>query len=292
MAQRAQQIAGHLNYPSGMLAGQVAIITGSGQGIGAECARLFANEGAKVIVCDVDSSKADAVASSINATTPNAAISVPGDVTDPSYFSVLVKKAAEFGGGKIHFIVNNAGYTWDGVIHKMGDKQWDTMVAVHNTAPFRLIREAAPYFRVKDGENRCIVNISSTSGTHGNAGQANYSLAKAGVVGLTKTVAKEWGPQFGVRANTVAFGHINTRLTQAKESGAFITTPDGQRIALGIPSAQLSARKGGDAATYTDIPLGRPGTATEAAGAVLAVCSPLFSYVSGQTIEVTGGRMM
>ena len=170
-------------------------ITGSGQGIGAECARLFANEGAKVIVCDVDRSKADAVASSINATTPNAAISVPGDVTDPSYFSVLVKKAAEFGGGKIHFIVNNAGYTWDGVIHKMGDKQWDTMVAVHNTAPFRLIREAAPYFRVKDGENRCIVNISSTSGTHGNAGQANYSLAKAGVVGLTKTVAKEWGPQ-------------------------------------------------------------------------------------------------
>ncbi|KIW10364.1 hypothetical protein PV08_11326 [Exophiala spinifera] len=292
MAQRAQQIAGHLNYPSGMLAGQTAIITGSGQGIGAECARLFANEGAKVIVCDVDSAKADAVASSIKAATPNSAISVPGDVTDPNYFPVLVKKAAEFGGGKIHFIVNNAGYTWDGVIHKMGDKQWETMIAVHNTAPFRLVREAAPYFRVKDGENRCIVNISSTSGTHGNAGQANYSLAKAGVLGLTKTIAKEWGPQFGVRANTVAFGHINTRLTQAKESGAFITTPDGQRVALGIPSAQLNARKGGNDKAYVDIPLGRPGSATEAASAVLAVCSPLFSYVSGQTIEVTGGRQI
>lgn len=175
-------------------------ITGSGQGIGAECARLFANEGAKVVVCDVDAAKSEAVAKSINDASPNRAISVPGDVTDPSYFPVLVNKAAEFGGGKIHIIVNNAGYTWDGVIHKITDKQWDTIINVHNTAPFRLIRQAAPYFRVKDGENRCIINISSTSGTHGNAGQANYSLAKAGVTGLTKTIAKEWGPQ--VRSHT------------------------------------------------------------------------------------------
>jgi 3-oxoacyl-[acyl-carrier protein] reductase len=129
---------------------------------------------------------------------------VPGDVTDPSYFPKLVKAAADFGGGKIHIIVNNAGYTWDGVIHKMSDKQFDTMLAVHNTAPFRLVREAAPYFRVKDGEPRCIVQIASTSGTHGNAGQINYSIAKAGVTGMTKTIAKEWGPQFGVRANTIA----------------------------------------------------------------------------------------
>jgi len=169
---------------------------GSGQGIGAEAARLFANEGCKVVVCDVDSAKADAVAKAINDASPNRAISVPGDVLDKGYFEVLVRKAAEFGGGKIHYIVNNAGYTWDGVIHKMSDKQWDTILAVHTTAPFRLVRTAAPYFRVKDGENRCIVNISSTSGTHGNAGQANYSLAKAGVTGLTKTIAKEWGPQF------------------------------------------------------------------------------------------------
>ncbi|KEF61403.1 3-oxoacyl-[acyl-carrier protein] reductase [Exophiala aquamarina CBS 119918] len=291
MAQRAQQIASHLNYPSGLLAGQVAIITGSGQGIGEEAARLFANEGAKVVICDVDSAKSDAVAKSINDASPGRAISVPGDVTDPNYFPVLVSKAAEFGNGKIHIIVNNAGYTWDGVIHKTTDKQWDTIIAVHNTAPFRLIRQAAPYFRVKDGEKRVIINISSTSGTHGNAGQANYSLAKAGVTGLTKTIAKEWGPQFGVRANTIAFGHINTRLTQAKESGAFITTADGQRVALGIPGAQIADRKGAaDAQPYKDIPLGRPGTATEAASSILAVCSPLFSYVNGQTIEVTGGR--
>jgi len=169
----------------------------------------------------------------------------------------------------------------------------DTILDVHGKAPFRLIREAAPYFRVKDGEPRSIVNIASTSGTHGNAGQANYSLAKAGVVGLSKTVAKEWGPQFGVRANTVAFGHIATRLTAAKEEGAFIVTPNGDRVALGIPGKQIAERKGVDPnAAYKDIPLGRPGTATEAASAVLAVVSPLFSYVNGQTIEVTGGRNM
>lgn len=139
-----------------------------------------------MVVCDVDSAKSEAVAKALNDVAPNRAISVAGDVTDPNYINVLVKRAAEFGGGKIHYIVNNAGYTWDGVIHKITDKQWDTIIAVHNTAPFRLVRAAAPYFRVKDGEKRAIVNVSSTSGTHGNAGQANYSLAKAGVVGLTK----------------------------------------------------------------------------------------------------------
>lgn len=148
-----------------------------------------------MVVTDVDSAKADAVAKSINDASPGRALAVAGDVTDPNFFPVLVQKTAEFGNGKIHIIVNNAGYTWDGVIHKITDKQWDTILAVHNTAPFRLIRQAAPYFRVKDGEKRVIINISSTSGTHGNAGQANYSLAKAGVLGLTKTIAKEWGPQ-------------------------------------------------------------------------------------------------
>ena len=111
---------------------------------------------------------------------------------DDAYIADLIKKSAEFGGGKIHIIVNNAGYTWDGVIHKMTDKQWHTIVDVHGTAPFKIIRAAAPYFRVKDGEARNIINISSTSGVHGNAGQINYALAKAGVTGLTKTVAKEY----------------------------------------------------------------------------------------------------
>ncbi|OBT69465.1 3-oxoacyl-[acyl-carrier protein] reductase [Pseudogymnoascus sp. 23342-1-I1] len=287
MASRAQQIAGHLNWPKGMLAGQVAIITGSGQGIGAEAARLFANEGAKVVVADIDAAKASDVAKKINES-GGSAISVAGDVLDDKYLETLVKKAAEFGNGKIHIIVNNAGFTWDGVIHKMTDKQWETMLAVHNTAPFKLVRAAAPYFRVKDGEPRNIINISSTSGVHGNAGQANYAVGKAGIVGLTKVIAKEWGPAFGVRANTVAFGHIATRLTQAKEKGAFVTTPDGEKVALGIPGKPAAA----GSVPYADIPLRRPGSPSEGASSILAVASPLFAYVSGQTIMVTGGRNM
>ncbi|KAM5354499.1 hypothetical protein ACJ41O_001146 [Fusarium nematophilum] len=285
---RVNQLAGHLNYPKGLLAGQVAIITGSGQGIGAEAARLFANEGAKVVVADIDAEKSSSVAESINKS-GGQAIAVPGDITKADYIDTLIKSAADFGGGKINIIVNNAGYTWDGVIHKMSDKQWDTIIALHCTAPFALVRAASPYFRVRDGAPRCIVNISSTSGVHGNAGQLNYALAKAGVTGFTKTIAKEWGPAFGVRANTVAFGHILTRLTAAKEDGAFVTGPDGEKIALGIPTKQTQAA--GDAA-HADIALRRPGTATEAASSILAVASPLFSYVTGQTIMVTGGRNM
>lgn len=125
-------------------------------------------------------------------------------------------------------------------------------------------------------------------------GQANYAVAKAGIVGLTKTIAKEWGPGFGVRANTIAFGFVQTRLTAAKEDGAFVTTPDGTKVPLGIPGKQLQSRAGapGAQAKYPDIPLGRPASPLEAARAVLAVASPLFSYVSGETIRVTGGRNM
>ncbi|KAL2189428.1 NAD(P)-binding protein [Thermothelomyces heterothallicus CBS 203.75] len=288
MSERIKQIARQLNYPKGLLAGQLAIITGAGQGIGAECARLFANEGAKVVVSDIDAAKAEEVASKIRAS-GGEALAVAGDLLKDECIKQLIQKAAAFGNGKIHILVNNAGFTWDAVIHKMTDKQWDTMLAMHGTVPFKLVREAAPYFRVKDGEPRNIVNISSTSGLHGNAGQLNYAMAKAGVVGLTKTIAKEWGPAFGVRANTVAFGHIETRLTANKEAGAFIEV-DGQRVALGIPAKQKAAPAG--AVPYADIPLRRPGTATEAASAVLAIASPLSSYISGQTISVTGGRNM
>ncbi|KAI0536482.1 3-oxoacyl-reductase [Xylaria digitata] len=289
MSERLSQLAAQLNYPKGMLAGQTAIITGSGQGIGAETAKLFANEGAKVIISDIDAAKAKAVADSINSTSPGRALAVPGDVLDTVYHAPLIKEAADFGGGKIHILVNNAGYTWDGVIHKMTDDQWDTIVNLHTTAPFRLIRAAAPYFRVKDGEPRCIVNISSTSGMHGNAGQINYAMAKAGVAGMTKTIAKEWGPSFGVRANAVAFGHIETRLTQAKEKGAFIVGPKGEHIKVGIPQG---TKQGSPEQLHADIPLRRPGQPSEAAAAILAVASPLFSYVTGQTIMVTGGRNM
>ncbi|PHH83914.1 hypothetical protein CDD83_2801 [Cordyceps sp. RAO-2017] len=287
MAQeRIAQLAGQLNYPRGLLAGQVAIVTGAGQGIGAETARLFANEGARVVVADIDADKCAAVADAIVGA-GGRAIGVPGDMLDAAYVEALVGRAAAFGDGQLDVIVNNAGYTWDGVIHRMTDRQWETMVALHCTAPFRLVRAAAPYFRRRDGRARAIVNVSSTSGVHGSAGQVNYALAKAGVVGMTKTIAKEWGPAFGVRCNAVAFGRIDTRLTRAKEEGASVPGPGGESIALGIPRRQL-----GSGADYPDIPLGRPGTATEAAASILAVASPLFAYVTGQTIMVTGGRNM
>ncbi|KAI0508538.1 3-oxoacyl-reductase [Xylaria bambusicola] len=288
MSERVSQLAAQLNYPKGMLAGQTAIITGSGQGIGAETARLFANEGAKVIVTDIDATKAEAVAAEINSASPGRALAVPGDVLDTAYQASLIEKAVAFGNGKLHILVNNAGYTWDGVIHKMSDDQWDTIVNLHTTAPFKLVRAAAPYFRVRDGEPRCIVNVSSTSGVHGNAGQINYAMAKAGVTGMTKTIAKEWGPRFGVRANAVAFGFIATRLTQAKEKGAFVTGPKGEKIVVGIPQGTKQPEQ----QAHADIPLRRPGQPSEAAAAILAVASPLFSYVTGQTIMVTGGRNM
>lgn len=166
----------------------------------------------------------------------------------------------------------------------MTDAQWSTILELHATVPFRLIRAAAPYFRVADGEARCIVNVSSTSGLHGNAGQANYAMAKAGVTGLTKTVAKEWA-RYGVRCNCVAFGRVETRLTGAKEEGAYVETGSGERVALGIPE-----KVRGDG--VRDIPLGRGATAREAAGAILMMCSPFTSYVTGETLRVTGGRGM
>jgi len=272
----------------GLLKGQVAIITGSGQGIGEACAVLFAREGAKVVVTDLDASKAEKVAQAINAA-GGSAIAVGGDVTDEKYPDKLIQATIK-AFGKINIIVNNAGYTWDGMLHKMTDKQWDAMLLVHNTAPFRLIRAAAPYMRDaakkeqdegKTPENRAIVNVSSTSGLHGNIGQANYATAKLGVVGLTKTVAKEWG-SFGIRCNAVAFGFIDTRLTRPKEDNAIMEV-DGKKIPLGIPKAALEKRD------WNAVPLGRGGRADEAANSVLFLASPLSSYVTGHTLEVTGG---
>jgi len=284
MTERLSQLQGHLSntYSRGLLSGKTAIITGSGQGIGAECARLFANEGARVVVCDIDAEKSKAVADEI-VKNGGQALSFPGDVQSQAYNDALVKAAADLGGdNKIHILVLMAGFTWDGVIHKMTDKQWDAMLSIHNTGPFKLVRAAAPYFRLTDKEDRSVITISSTSGVYGNAGQLNYSVAKAGVTGMAKTIAKEWGPKFGVRANTVAYGYIQTRLTEDKQTGSF-AVHNGEKVALGIPGAGSADRTSG-------IPLARGGTATEAAGAVLALASPLMAYVSGHTLMVTGGR--
>ncbi|KAK0522699.1 hypothetical protein OC835_006486, partial [Tilletia horrida] len=273
-----------------LLKDQVAIITGAGQGIGAATARLFAAHGARVVVSDLDAHKTQQVTEEINAQGQHA-LAFPGDVMAADFGQRVVDATIkEY--GKINHIVNNAGFTADKMLHNMDDDTWELMHRVHGLAPFRIIRAAAPYMRIKDAaqrENRSIVNVSSTSGLHGNVGQASYAFAKAGVVGLTKTVAKEWGP-FGVRTNTVAFGWIETRLTMAKEAGASIEI-DGKKIALGIPGRPSSATNASQAVTASaDIPLRRPGQPDEAAAAILFLASPLSSYISGHTLEVTGGR--
>ncbi|AGL00427.1 SDR family NAD(P)-dependent oxidoreductase [Desulfoscipio gibsoniae] len=271
-----------------MLKDKNCIITGAGRGIGRATALLFAKEGGRVVVSDLDEGPATKVVEEIKAS-GGQAVTCIGDVTDPAFAERLIKTAVEAFGPSIDVIVNNAGYTWDGVIHKMSDEQWDAMLKIHLTAPFRIIRAAAPYIReaakkeIAEGRlvTRKIINISSVSGLDGNAGQANYSSAKAALVGLTKTLAKEWGP-LNVCVNTVAFGFMDTRLTRAKEEGGTIQR-DGKNVALGIPENIRQMIK-------TAIPLRRAGTPEEGAGAILLMASPLADYISGEVLRVTGGK--
>ncbi|KAH9177080.1 short-chain dehydrogenase/reductase SDR [Lactarius sanguifluus] len=292
-SERLQQVANHLsnNYARGLMNGEVAIITGAAQGIGRSAALLFAKEGAKVVVSDLDEKKAQSVVDEIQAAGGDA-IAVGGDVGADD-FPAKILDATIKRYGKLNHIVNNAGFTYDRMLHTMPDDAWDIILKIHVRAPFRLIRAAAPFMRIKPGagtpENRSIINVSSTSGLHGNVGQANYAAAKSAVTGFTKTIAKEWGA-FGVRANTIAFGYILTRLTAAKEEGAAIEI-GGKKVALGIPGAKTPATtSSADPKGFPLIPLARPGTADEAAAAMLFLASPLASYVTGHTLEVTGGR--
>jgi 3-oxoacyl-[acyl-carrier protein] reductase len=268
----------------GVLDGKAAIVTGSARGIGRATAELLAEQGARVLINDLDADVAEQAASEISGETTV----FGGDLTKEGVPDQLVQKAVdEF--GQIDIIVNNAGYTRDNVCHKMGDDEFQAMLDIHTVAPFRILRAAAPHLREpakqekEEGREvfRKIVNVSSISGMMGNAGQVNYSAAKMGVVGLTKTLAKEWG-QFKINVNAVAFGFVETRLTAAKESDN-VMTKDGEEIQLGIPEQmrQMAAMI---------IPLGRPATPEEAAGPVFFLCSPWADYVHGQVLNVTGGQ--
>jgi 3-oxoacyl-[acyl-carrier protein] reductase len=268
----------------GLLDGKTAIITGSARGIGRAAAELFAAEGAQVTINDIDGDVAEQASSEIKGET----VAVSGDLTQPGACDEVVQKTVD-AFGKVDILVNNAGYTWDGVVHTMSDEQFQAMLDIHTVVPFRMVRAVAPHMREpakaeRDrGEEvfRKIVNVTSISGTMGNAGQVNYSAAKAGVTGLTKTLAKEWG-QFKVNVNAVAFGFVETRLTASKEEGGKIEM-EGREIQLGIPE-QMRAM------ASMMIPLGRPASPAEAAGPVLFLCSPWSNYVHGQVLNVTGGQ--
>jgi 3-oxoacyl-[acyl-carrier protein] reductase len=271
----------------GLLDGKSAIITGSARGIGRATAELFAAQGAKVLINDLDGDVAEEAAKEIDGETAVFA----GDLTQPGAADELVKAGLD-AFGSIDAVVNNAGYTWDGVLHKMSDEQFQAMLDIHTVVPFRVLRAIAPSWREAakaekaEGKEvfRKIVNVSSISGTMGNAGQVNYSAAKAGITGVTKTVAKEWG-QFKINCNAVAFGFVETRLTQAKEKGETMTAAgeSGEKVELGIPEQMRSMAS-------MMIPLGRPAQPEEAAGPVLFLCSEYANYIHGQVINVTGGQ--
>jgi len=270
------------------LEGKVALVSGSGRGIGREIALKLASEGAKVVINDLDAAPAEQTVADIKAK-GGQAVACIGSVTDADFADRFVKTALDSFGG-LDIIVNNAGYTWDNVVQKMSDEQWEAMLAVHLTAPFRILRAASNFIREaakKEADAgtpvfRKVVNISSTSGVYGNAGQANYAAAKAGINGLTKAMAKEWG-RYKVNVNSVAFGLIMTRLTQPLTAGDASVDIQGRTIAVGVQPDRLKAAE-------ATIPLGRGGTPEEAAGAVYMFCIPESNYVSGQVLVCGGGR--
>ena len=275
---------------SGKLGGKSAIVTGSGQGIGKAIALKFASEGARVVVNDLDPEIAEATAAEINATGAQAVVCA-GDVTEKDFGDRIVATAMDRFGA-LDLIVNNAGYTWDNVIQKMSDDQFEAMMAVHVTAPFRILRAAQPHFKAQalaDKEAgrevfRKVVNISSMAGLYGNAGQAGYSSAKAAVVGLTRTLCKEWG-RYKVCVNAISFGLVETRLTQPLQGESATIEVKGQTINVGVQEEFLAQAR-------RMTPLGRGARPDEAAGAVAMMCYPESDHISGQILTVGGGLLI
>lgn len=272
----------------GMIDGKVAIVTGSGRGIGAASAKKLAAEGALVVVSDIDPVPAEETVAAIR-NAGGSAISVAGDVTSAEFPSHLIKATLDSFGG-IDIIVNSAGYAWDSVIQSMTDKQWYAMLNVHATAPFRIMREAFSTF-IRDAAKqevaangvanpRKMVCVSSVSAVYGIPGQVNYSAGKAAVIGMTKTLSREWG-RYNINVNCACFGFIETRMTASKKTAEKVVR-DGEEIHLGIPEHLRHQAK-------SLIPLGRTGTPEDAAGAIFFLASPLADFVSGAVLEVTGG---
>ena len=267
-----------------VLEGKTAIVTGSARGIGRAAAALLVEHGAQVLIADVDEGLAAATAAELGN-----AVAFGGDLTAEGVPEALVTTAVD-SFGRLDIVVNNAGYTWDGMAHKLSDDQFRAMLEIHTVAPFRLLRAAAPYLRDAGKADReagrevfrKVVNVTSISGTQGNVGQANYSAAKAGLVGLTKTLAREWGP-FKVNVNAVAFGFVETRLTAASEDGGETIRRGDAEIRLGIPERMRELAP-------TIIPLGRPSTPHEAAGPIFFLCSPWSNFVHGQVLTASGGQ--
>lgn len=271
------------------LEGKTAIVTGAGRGIGRAIAKRLAGAGASVMLSDLDESMLLESQNTLGERTdPGRLQHITGDLTDPSVPARVVEKTIETFGA-VDIIVNNAGYSWDNVIQKTTDEQFEAMLEIHLVTPFRLLRAASTFIReaakkeAASGRRvmRKVVNITSISGTDGNAGQIGYSSGKAGVIGLTKTLAKEWG-RYNVNVNAVGFGLIETRLVQPLDGEGASMEMHGHHIRLGVQLTLLDSVKNA-------CPLGRLGTPDEAAGAVLFFCSPLSDYVTGEVLICGGG---
>jgi 3-oxoacyl-[acyl-carrier protein] reductase len=275
---------------SGKLAGKVALVTGSGRGIGQAVAVKLASEGASVVVNDLDEEPAAETVGLVEKA-GGRATAVVGSITAPDFPERFTAAALEQFGG-IDIVVNNAGYVWDAVIQRMSDEQWDAILDVHLSAPFRLLRVVQPHLKaaaLADAAagrvvHRKVVNISSLSGISGNPGQSNYAAAKAGLLGLTKTLAKEWG-RYAVNVNAVAFGVIETRLSKVGAAEHSTIDVEGRTVPIGVSRDILTAAENA-------IPLGRLGTPEEAAGSVYLFCIPESDYVSGQVLVCGGGYSM
>lgn len=272
------------------LEGRVAIVSGSGRGIGRAIALKLGAEGAKVVVNDLDAATAEETVAAIKAA-GSQAVACLGDVTRAEFAPRFVATALDNFGG-LDIIVNNAGYAWDSVIQKTSDEQWQAMLDVHVSAPMRILRAASDFIRdaaKKEKEagrsfNRKVVNISSIAGLYGNAGQIGYAAGKAAIVGVTKTLAKEWG-RYKVNVNCVAFGYIQTRMTAPLGSGEASASIAGREIKMGVQPEAIEFMN-------RMIPLGRGGTPEEAAGAVYLMCIPESDYVSGEVLLASGGFVM
>ena len=269
------------------LAGKVALVSGSGRGIGRSIALKLASEGAKLVVNDLHADVAESVLADI-AALGGEAIACVGDVTAADFGERFVGAAMDRFGG-LDIVVNNAGYTWDAVVQNTSDEQFEAMLAVHVEAPFRILRAAAgPIRSLAKAEaeagrpvHRKVVNIASMVGLYGNPGQIGYASAKSALVGMTRTLAKEWG-RYAVNVNCVAFGWIDTRLTQPLSGEAAQIDVGGREVAVGVQPQMLQMMR-------MATPLGRPGTPEEAAGAVYLLCTPESDYISGEVLLVSGG---
>ncbi len=256
------------------LEGRVALVTGGGRGIGRSIALRLSDEGCKVVVNDLDTDVCAETVAAVNAGGGSAA-AAPGNVTDSAHTDAMVEVAAGAFGG-LDIVVNNAGLTADEWVHRMSDETWDLVVDVCLRGTFNVCRSAATLLRRPADDpalyHRKVVNIASVNGVYGTAGNANYSAAKAGVIGITKALAREWAWQ-RINVNAIAPGYIRgTRLTGPREAdGGFGIAPD--------MIAKLDAQ----------IPIGRPGEPEDIAATVAFLSSSESNYITGQVIEVHGG---